>query len=118
MVILLVAAIRRVGPDVTSWFVWFAVLFTTGQLLIGLGELIGGGYHLATWEVRTTSSPGPSRWSSPPSPPASTRTSSPAPCPGTNSPPAARPDPSGTRAERSGAPPVRSGDVHRGRLSA
>lgn len=50
MVILLVAAIRRVGPGVTSWFVWFAVLFSTAQLLIGVGELIGGGYHLATWE--------------------------------------------------------------------
>ena len=50
LVVLLVVAIRRVGPGVVSWFVWFAVLFSTAQLLIGLGELVGGGYHLATWE--------------------------------------------------------------------
>ncbi len=50
MLILLITAIRRVGPDIWSWFFWFAVLFSTAQLLIGLGELIGGGYRLVTWE--------------------------------------------------------------------
>jgi hypothetical protein len=50
VVLLCLGAIRYLKPGAISWFGWFAAIFATAHLFIGLGELVSGGYAFATWE--------------------------------------------------------------------
>lgn len=44
------AAWRRIGPGARTWLVWLAWCLSVPQAFIGLGELEGLHFHLASWE--------------------------------------------------------------------
>lgn len=47
---LIIVVLIRIAPAVSRWLVCWAILWIAAHTLIGLGELAGGHWKLATWE--------------------------------------------------------------------